>query len=212
MHFYCGSKNSPTGNFLEEAACVPLFPVRKMMEEELMMQHHDTKVPCILPDEEELFVPTIYRNDPNPNAYAASPYEQFFSSELVLGMDHQMRFTYPNGEIVVSIKCPIEYYDFLTLNWTVWVPEKCTPGYHLFHKCSDMELLSRALPNLTIGKTTERKGSTLLTELLVSPSSPVRVMYNTRLHVLRLSFFHSRAEENRNIYSRVLTGLYIHGY
>jgi len=155
-----------------------------------MMQHHDTKVPCILPDEEELFVPTIYRNDPNPNAYAASPYEQFFSSELVLEMDHQMQFTYPNGEIVVSIKCPIEYYDFLTLNWTVWVPEKCTPGYHLFHKCSDMELLSRALPNLTIGKTTERKGSTLLTELLVSPSSPVRVMYNTRLRVLRLSFFH----------------------
>ncbi len=149
------------------------------MEEELLpipKQEDTKKIEEEEESEEEPFATTIIKNHLNPNSHFPSTYERFFSSELVLGMDQQMRFSYPVGEIVVAIKCPVEYYNFLTHHWTVWVPETHFPGYHLYHKCSDMELLSRVLPNLTIGKTAQRKGSVVLTELLVLPSNPFRVI------------------------------------
>ncbi len=140
--------------------------------------------------EDGRFVPTTFKNAPNPNAARQSVYDEFFSSKLVLGMDKAMKLTYPNGEIVISLSCPIDFYEYLTAGWITWVPVVPVRGYHYCRKCTDMELLSRTLPGLTVGKTMQRLGRVYKTELLVTPNSPVRVMFNALRQDLLLCFFH----------------------
>jgi len=135
--------------------------------------------------------------EPTPKpAYTVVAYESYFSQVLVNEMDKAMKCVYPNGEIVVTLGCPHEFYLWLTADWTTFVPQMPKPGFQFYSKCMSLPLLVKTLPGVTVSKSIERQGTVYWTYLQATITSPVRVMYNVKRQALALSFYHQPLEED----------------
>jgi hypothetical protein len=97
----------------------------------------------------------------------------------------------PNGEIVVELKCPIDFFEFLTHGWATYDPVERKPGFIYYHKCSSPSLFSQSLPDLVTKKVLYSFAlDTYISAIQICPEHPVRVIYNDNRHVLALSFDH----------------------